>query len=31
VSQLVVTWPGGDETTVDDVAANQIIAVEPPQ
>jgi hypothetical protein len=31
VSQLVVTWPGGDETTVDDIAANQIIAVEPPQ
>ncbi|HET6664499.1 MAG TPA: CRTAC1 family protein [Acidimicrobiales bacterium] len=30
VSQLVVRWPGGGETTLDDVAANQVVVVEPP-
>ncbi|MGH9289760.1 MAG: CRTAC1 family protein [Acidimicrobiales bacterium] len=30
VSELVVRWPGGDETTVDDVTANQVVVVEPP-
>jgi hypothetical protein len=31
VRELVVTWPGGEVTTVDDVAANQILVVEPPR
>jgi hypothetical protein len=30
VRELVVTWPGGDETTLGDVPANQILVVEPP-
>jgi hypothetical protein len=30
VSRIVVTWPGGDETVVRSVGANQIVAVEPP-
>ena len=29
VRELVVTWPGGDETTLDDVPANQVLLVEP--
>ncbi|MGH9262173.1 MAG: CRTAC1 family protein, partial [Acidimicrobiales bacterium] len=31
VRELVVTWPDGEVTTVDDVAANQILVVEPPE
>jgi ASPIC/UnbV protein/VCBS repeat protein len=30
VSELVVRWPGGEETVMQDVAANQILTVEPP-
>jgi hypothetical protein len=30
VSELVVRWPGGQETTIEDVAANQILLVEAP-
>jgi hypothetical protein len=30
VVELVVTWPDGEVTTVADVAANQIVVVEPP-
>jgi hypothetical protein len=30
VSELTVRWPGGDETTLDDVAANQVVVVDPP-
>lgn len=30
VSELVVRWPGGQETVIEDVAANQILVVEPP-
>jgi len=30
VSELVVRWPGGQETVIQDVAANQILTVEPP-
>ena len=30
VGELVVTWPDGEATTMDDVAANQIVVVEPP-
>jgi hypothetical protein len=30
VRSVTVTWPGGGETTVRDVAANQVLAVEPP-
>jgi hypothetical protein len=30
VRELVVTWPGGEETTIDDVPANQVVVVEPP-
>ncbi len=30
VSKLVVRWPGGDVTTLDDVAANRVVVVEPP-
>ena len=30
VGELVVTWPDGEVTTMDDVAANQILLVEPP-
>jgi hypothetical protein len=30
VSELVVRWPGGQETVIEDVAANQILTVEPP-
>ena len=29
-AELVVTWPGGGETVAEDVAANQIVLVEPP-
>jgi ASPIC and UnbV/FG-GAP-like repeat len=29
VSKLVVRWPGGDVTTLDDVAANRVVVVEP--
>ena len=29
--RVVVTWPGGDETRVDGVAANQRLVVERPQ
>ena len=28
--RVVVTWPGGEETTLDDVAANQLVVVEQP-
>ncbi|MGH2673233.1 MAG: CRTAC1 family protein [Actinomycetota bacterium] len=31
VSELVVRWPGGQETLIQDVAANQILTVEPPR
>jgi hypothetical protein len=31
VSNLVVAWPGGEETTLEDVAANRILVVEPPE
>jgi hypothetical protein len=31
VSELVVRWPDGDETALDDVAANQVVVVEPPE
>ncbi len=31
VRRLVVTWPGGEETSLEDVAANQLIVVEPPR
>jgi hypothetical protein len=30
VSELVVRWPSGEETVMQDVAANQILTVEPP-
>ena len=30
VSELVVRWPGGQETKIEDVAANQILLVEAP-
>jgi hypothetical protein len=30
VSELVVTWPNGEETVIADVRANQLITVEPP-
>ena len=30
VSELVVRWPGGEQTVIEDVAANQIITAEPP-
>ncbi len=30
VSELVVRWPNGQETVIQDVAANQILTVEPP-
>jgi hypothetical protein len=30
VSELVVRWPGGQETVLEDVAANQILPVGPP-
>jgi ASPIC and UnbV/FG-GAP-like repeat len=30
VPELVVRWPGGQETALEDVAANQILLVEPP-
>jgi ASPIC and UnbV len=30
VRSLTVTWPGGEETTLDDVAVNRIVAVEQP-
>jgi hypothetical protein len=30
VRELVVRWPGGQETVLEDVAANQILVVEPP-
>jgi hypothetical protein len=30
VRELVVRWPGGHETTIEDVAANQILLVEAP-
>ena len=30
VSELTVRWPAGEETVVHDVAANQILTVEPP-
>ncbi len=28
--ELVVSWPGGEETTLEDVAANRVVVVEPP-
>jgi ASPIC and UnbV/FG-GAP-like repeat len=31
VSKLVVAWPGGEETVLEDVAANRILVVEPPE
>ena len=30
VPKLVVRWPGGQETVLEDVAADQILLVEPP-
>jgi ASPIC and UnbV/FG-GAP-like repeat len=30
IRELVVRWPGGQETTIEDVAANQILLVEAP-
>ena len=30
VRELVVRWPGGQETVLEDVAANQILMVESP-
>jgi ASPIC and UnbV/FG-GAP-like repeat len=30
VSELVVRWPGGEETRLTDVEANQLVVVEPP-
>ncbi len=30
VRELVVTWPDGEETILEDVAANQLVVVEPP-
>jgi ASPIC and UnbV/FG-GAP-like repeat len=30
VGELVVTWPDGEETSISDVAVNQILIVEPP-
>jgi hypothetical protein len=30
VRRLHVSWPGGEETTLEDVAANQLVVVEPP-
>jgi hypothetical protein len=30
VRRLVVRWPGGEETTLEDVGANQLVVVEPP-
>jgi hypothetical protein len=30
VEQLTVTWPGGEETVLTDVAADQLVALEPP-
>ncbi len=30
LSRLIVRWPDGQETILDDVAANQILSVEPP-
>ena len=30
VSELVVRWPDGQETVIEDVAANQLLTVEPP-
>ena len=31
VRRLVVRWPGGEETSLDDIAANQLVVVEPPR
>jgi enediyne biosynthesis protein E4 len=31
VSKLVVAWPGGEETVLEEVAANRILVVEPPE
>jgi hypothetical protein len=31
VPEVLVTWPGGDETSLEDVAANRIVVVEPPE
>jgi ASPIC and UnbV/FG-GAP-like repeat len=31
VRSVTVSWPGGEETTLDDVAANQILVVEVPE
>jgi ASPIC/UnbV protein/VCBS repeat protein len=31
VSEIIVRWPGGQETVLEDVAANQIISVAPPE
>ncbi len=30
VRELVVRWPGGEQTVMADVAANQLVVVEPP-
>jgi hypothetical protein len=30
VRRLHIRWPGGEETTLEDVAANQLVVVEPP-
>jgi hypothetical protein len=30
VPRLVVRWPGGDETTLEDVRANELVRVEAP-
>ena len=29
--ELIVRWPGGQETRLDDVVANQVVQIEPPQ
>jgi hypothetical protein len=31
VRRLIVRWPGGKETSLENVAANQLVVVEPPQ